>query len=153
MKLRNILFAVLLVSALFACNKTATNAKRLINSGKWKVIELKADGTEIMSGTYWEIDMCDHSDELCYGEWKTADGGHALFAWQFREKGKAFELSRQEEEGAHSHGGADKKAAELCYGLSGVYDVTESSRSRMVLESTKAKEYDGKKVRLVIEQE
>lgn len=156
--LKIILLGAILVIGSVACNKTKINSKRFMKAGEWKVTELSVDGSNEAELPSWEIKECDIYKESCKGEWKNDEGGHAEFVWQFREKGKKFEISRQAEEEddhGHGHGHGDNHAAEeaaaQAYAFSGVYDVVERKKKKMQFETTAALGHAGKKVVIKIE--
>ena len=131
-----LLFSGILLT-LGACNKTKTNSNKLIKAGEWTVTELSVNGTNEAELPSWHIEECDIYAESCHAEWENEEGGHSEFVWQFREKGKTFEISRQEGEhghGAHNH--ADEEANAQCYAFSGVYEVVESKKKSMEFKST-----------------
>jgi hypothetical protein len=129
-----------------ACNKTKQNSARLMKGGRWEVTELSVDGTMQSVLPELIIEDCDIYDETCYGEWE-GGGGHAYFAWQFRDKGATFELSRQNmPEDGHSHGAAGLEMEQQCYDFSGVYQVDESSSTAFTFSSSATGGFSGKKV-------
>jgi len=157
------LCAVLFV-AFTACNKTKIVSKRLIKSGDWKVTELSVDGTNEEELPTWKISDCDiYGESACEGEWMGEhEGEEAHFSWQFREKGKTFEISNGEEGEDHDdhdddhddHDHGDDHAAEVAYQLaqfSGVYEVVEDKKNKMEFKTTSAQGYAGKTVVLKIE--
>lgn len=150
----NIKTAILVLSVAFlaaACNKSKTYSNRLIKSGEWTVTELSVDGTNESELPNWHIEECDIYAESCHGEWENAEGGHAEFIWQFRDKGKTFEISRQE--GSHSHSHADEEAAAQCYAFSGIYDVIKHKKKSMEFATTTAQGHSGKTVVIKIEKQ
>ena len=135
-----------------ACNKTKVNSKRLMKAGEWKVTELSVDGTNEAELPSWEIEDCDIYAQSCMAEWKNDEGGHAEFVWQFREKGKTFEISYQaDEDHAHAHDHAAEEAAAQAYGFSGIYEVIECKSKKMQFQTTSALGHDGKAVVIKIE--
>lgn len=150
-----LMLALALVVSLSACNKTAITADRFIDAGEWTATTLSVDGVPEDELPILEIMPCEIYDEVCLSEWKNEEGGHALFAWQFREKGKTFEISRQEEEEegghSHSHDHAEEEAVAQCLAFSGVYEVTERGKELMEFTSTATYGHAGKNVILRIE--
>jgi hypothetical protein len=147
MKKTLILLALVSIGILTACNKTKQSSSRLMKGGRWEVTELTVDGTAQTVLPDLIIEDCDIYDETCYGEWE-GGGGHAYFAWQFRDKGKVFELSRQNmpEDDGHSHGAAGLAMEQQCYDFSGVYQVEESSSTAFTFTSSSTAGFSGKKV-------
>jgi hypothetical protein len=141
------LLALISLICFSACNKTKRNSARLMKAGRWEVTELTVDGTAQPVLPELIIDDCDIYDETCYGEWE-GGGGHAYFAWQFRDKGETFELSRQimPEDDGHSHGEAGLEMEQQCYDFSGVYQVDESSSTAFTFSSSATSGFSGKKV-------
>lgn len=149
------MFALVLILGLSACNKTAITADRFIDAGEWTATTLSVDGVQEDELPILEIMDCEIYDEVCLSEWKNEEGGHAIFAWQFRDKGKIFEISRQEEEEedshSHSHDHAEEEANEQCLAFSGIYEVTERSKDVMEFTSTATNGHAGQNVILRIE--
>ncbi|MSP69389.1 MAG: hypothetical protein EXR20_03880 [Bacteroidetes bacterium] len=147
---------ILLASTIFivafvftACNKTKMYANRL-DGGDWKVTELSVDGTNETELPNWTIGDCDAYKGSCTGEWKNNEGGNGKFVWQFREKGKKFEISNQSElTGDH----AQDEVVLQCQNFSGVYDVIEHKRKSMKFECSATLGFAGKKVVIKIEKE
>lgn len=137
--------ALLIIS--YACNKTKTYSNRL-DGGNWKVTELSIDGVNQSELPEWIINECDIYGESCTGEWKNDEGGHGEFVWQFREKGKTFEISNQSD---HTHSHADEEAQAQCSDFSGVYTVEESGKKKMKFTSTTTIGYPGNTAVIVIE--
>ena len=135
-----------------ACNKTKVNSKRLMKAGEWKVTELSVDGTNEAELPSWEIEDCDIYAQSCMAEWMNEEGGNAEFVWQFREKGKTFEISYQaDEDHAHAHDHAAEEAAAQAYAFSGIYEVTECKSKKMQFQTTSALGHEGKSVVIKIE--
>lgn len=160
------LTAVLIV--ITACNKTEINSDRLIEGGTWKVTELSVDGVNEDELPTWEIEECDIYAESCHAEWENDEGGHTEFIWQFRDKGKTFEISHQlgedeDEEHDHDHGHdhehdhnsghAELEVKAQAYAFSGVYDVVERKKDMMQFQSTAAIGHTGKSVIIKIEKQ
>jgi len=149
---------VLAVAFLFtACNKTKKIANRL-DDGEWKITELSVDGTNENELPTWKIVDCDGYKKSCTGEWKNDEGGNANFVWQFREKGKVFEISNQSDlHGDHAgeeHAGeehAQEEAVLQCQNFSGIYEVLEHKRKTMKFKSTKTVGFSEKTVLITIE--
>ena len=133
-----------------SCNKTKVNSKRLIKAGEWKVTELSVDGSNEAELPSWEIEDCDIYEQSCMGEWMNDEGGHAEFVWQFREKGKTFEISYQADED-HAHDHAAQEAAAQAYAFSGVYEVVGRKTKEMQFHTTSALGHAGKAVVIKIE--
>ena len=91
-KVATLVLSVALLAA--GCNKSKTYSKRLIKAGEWTVTELSVDGTNEAELPSWHIQLCDIYAQSCYADWENEEGGHAEFIWQFRDKGKTFEISR-----------------------------------------------------------
>lgn len=140
------LFTVALIIA-YGCNKTKTYSKRL-DGGQWRVTELSVNGINEAELPEWTINECDIYSESCIGEWTNDEGGHAEFVWQFRNKGKTFEISNQSD---HTHSHADEEAQAQCSEFSGVYNVEESGRNKMKFTSTSTLGNPGQSTVMVIE--
>lgn len=135
----SLLLIVLFVSS--NCNKTKFRSNR-IDENKWEVTELSVDGQNITPLPTLKFNDCKIYKENCNGWWYLGEG-HAEIAWQFREKGKLFELSNQAD---HVHGIEDVRAAEQCIQFSGVYDVVKSKRNSFEIKTNNAFGYKGKTV-------
>lgn len=151
------LIAIILVG-FSACNKTKRNSNRFIKAGEWSVTELSVNGTNEDELPSWHIKDCEIYETSCFAEWENPEGGHAEFIWQFRDKGKTFEISHQAEadEGEehdhdHDHDHASQEAASQAYAFSGVYEVTEDKKDMMQFETTSAIGYQGETVLIKIE--
>jgi len=144
-------FVALAAVMLSSCNKTNKATKRLIKAGEWKVTECSIDGTNEEELPTWDISDCDPYEAVCIAKWENDEGGHAEFAWQFNKKGEEFTISHQAEEGEHEHNHADEEVAEQSYKFSGVYTVTESSKTKMRFTSTTAVGAPGQTAVIVIE--
>lgn len=144
--------------ALTACNKTKMYSNRL-DGGDWKVTELSVDGKNEAELPKWNIGECDAYKETCTGSWKNDHDHTAKFVWQFREKGKKFEISNQskvEDVTAGLIGDMFFHAEELadqCVNFSGVYNVLEHKKKMMKFESTSAIGFPGQKVIISIEKQ
>lgn len=139
---------------LASCNKTNKVSNQFIDAGEWNATTLSVDGTQEDELPILEIMACEIYDEVCMGEWKNEEGGHAVIAWQFRDKGETFEISSQgaEEEGeGHEHDHAEEEALAQSYAFSGVYTVTSSDKDVMEFSSTATLGHPGQTVVLRIE--
>lgn len=138
------------ITALFltvSCSKSKRNSKKL-DDNKWKATELSVDGTSVSELPTFKFNDCDIYKEACKGWWYLGNDGHAETAWQFRNKGKEFEIINQAD---HAHSIEDIKAADQCIAFSGVYNVIKSTRNKMEFESTTTFKYPNKKVVLKLE--
>lgn len=153
MKKNKLLFlsAIMIAFTFFACNKSKKYSNRLMKAGDWHVTELSVDGVNEAELPEWHIEDCDIYEESCYGEWENAEGGHAEFIWQFRDKGETFEISRQEAEDGHTHDHASEEAVAQCLNFSGVYEVVSHKKDQMEFKSTTAYGFNGKTVIIKIE--
>jgi hypothetical protein len=152
MKIKLILLVVG-IATLASCNKTKQASKRL--SGEtWKVVELSVDGiTQAELPTTLVFNDCDIYAESCNGEWNR-DAHHAHFIWQFREKGKKFELSNQSSaEDAHGGGHEAEENIAQCAEFSGVYEVINQDKKMLFLESMNTIGYAGQKVVFKLEKQ
>lgn len=149
------LLALVLIVAT-SCNKTEKVSDNFISAGDWTITELSVDGTNEAELPEWEIKACDIYAASCEGHWKNDEGGETEFIWQFREKGKTFEISHQGAEAEesdddhddhdHDHDHAGMEVAVQAYNFSGVYEVLECSKDAMKFQSTAALGHSGKTV-------
>lgn len=142
-----IIIAITALIFTISCNKSKRNSKKL-DDNKWKAVELSVDGVNVSELPTFKFNDCDIYKEACKGWWYLGEDGHSETAWQFRNKGKEFEISNQAD---HAHGLEDVKAADQCIAFSGVYNVIKSTRNKMEFESTKTFKYPNQKVVLKIE--
>ncbi|MFT5822881.1 MAG: hypothetical protein ACI8ZM_004138 [Crocinitomix sp.] len=147
--------AIAILFSVVACNKTKTTSNRFMDGGEWNVTELSVGGVNEEELPTWEVEECDLYNESCFAEWKNEEGGHAEFVWQFREKANTFEISHQakeeEHEGEEEHAHADEEVAEQAYNFSGVYSVSEKSKTAMEFTTTSAAGFAGSSVKIKIE--
>lgn len=141
------ILAVIFTVSFTACNKTRQYSKRMAGE-TWQVTELSVDGTNEAELPVLVFEDCDIYEESCRGEWKNEEGGHGEFVWQFRKKGKVFEISNQSD---HSHGHADEEAQVQLSNFSGVYDVTGHKKEEMRFESSSTAGFPGHKVVIKME--
>lgn len=137
-------FTVLLFTG---CNKSKRYSNKM-DGKKWQVKEILIDGASQSNLPELLFKECDIYEESCEGSWISAEDGRSAFAWQFRDKGKTFELSNQSD---HAHSLLDVKASEQCIAYSGVYEVTESKLNSLKVQSTLTNGFKGKTVVLVFE--
>lgn len=145
-----ILLSLLMFSAT-GCNKTKRNTN-LLGGESWTVTTLTVDGTAQAEIPTLSFSECDPYNEVCTGEWLHELGHHALFSWQFRNKGKTFEISNQSTlEDAHGAGHEAEENILQCQNFSGVYEVTERSKKKMQFRSTAVLGFPGQTVEMVLE--
>lgn len=132
--------------ALVACDKNKKLSKRL--SGEtWKMSTFTVGEAAKQDLAEINFDDCDIYDESCTATW-ILDDQSANFIWQFREKGKVFEISNQ------SSLSADLEPAILqCMNLSGIYDVTDSEKTSMTISSNATFGYGGQLVEIKLSKE
>jgi len=140
-------FALLLIVALMACNKSNRNSRR-VEGYKWKVTSINVNGNAETNLPTLLFKDCDIYNEVCKGTWISDEDGRAEFVWQFRDKGKTIEIANQTD---HVHDVLDVKAAEQCIAFTGVYEVVNSKRKSLSIKSTKANAYQGKEVKIEME--
>jgi len=138
-----------------ACNKSKINSKRFMKAGEWKVTELSVDGTNEDELPHWHVEDCDIYKESCEAHWENEEGGEAHFVWQYRDKGKTYEISYQKEEDSgghsHSHDHATEEAEAQAYNFSGVYEVVSAKKKSMEFKSTSTLGFSGQTVVIKIE--
>lgn len=132
---------------LFSCNKTKRFSNRL-GGYKWEIIEMTAEGKADTSLPVILFKDCDIYKESCSGTWQTPSGGRSQIYWQFRNKGKEFEISNKTD---HVHSVNDVKSAEQNIRYNGIYDVIESRRKRITIKSTATNGFPGKEVIIKME--
>lgn len=138
-----IIFLAISTSALaiISCNKTKQNAKTLQGT-TWNITSLIIDGVADTNFAELEFGEGNIYKEVLSGKWHNAGNSHGTsaaeisFVWQFRDKGKTFEISNQSE-------GDD---ALQCSQLSGVYQVENSTKTEYEFSSSATIGYNGKKV-------
>jgi hypothetical protein len=145
-----IIFSAFIIStiAIFSCNKTKQNAKTLQGS-TWNMTALTIDGVADTNLAELEFGEGNIYKEVLTGKWHNYGHSHGAaaaevgFAWQFRDKGKTFEISNQSE-------GDD---AVQCSQLSGVYNVESSSKTEYEFSSNATIGYSGQKVVIKMKKE
>lgn len=144
------LIVLVFITALIVanCDKNKRYSKR-VDDNKWEVTELTIDGEKQDSLPVIKFNFCDIYEETCEGSWSSSDG-KAIIAWQFRDKGKTFELSNQTD---HGHDLADIKAAQQCIKFTGIYEVIKSKLSRFEIKSSKTIGYPNKSVVITMEKQ
>jgi hypothetical protein len=151
---KNTLFASMalcLLLVLGACNKTKQASERL-SGATWKVTTLSVDGVAEEHFPTLTFEECDiYGGASCKGDW-THDSYHAHFVWQFREKGKKFELSNQSDlEDTHGGGHEAEENIIQCQNFSGVYEVKERKKDVMEFTTTNALGFPGQTVVMKLE--
>ena len=138
-----IIFSAFIISnlAIVSCNKTKQNAKTLQGT-TWNMTALTIDGIADTNLAELEFGEGNIYKEVLTGKWHSEGHSHGTssaevsFAWQFRDKGKTFEISNQSE-------GED---ALQCSQLSGIYTVESSTKTEYEFSSNSTIGYNGKKV-------
>jgi len=134
--------------AITSCNKTKQNAK-IFEGTTWIVTSLTIDGVADTALPELEFGEGDIYKEVLTGLWHNTGHTHGTgaaeikFAWQFRDKGKTFEISNQSE-------GDD---AIQCSQLSGVYTVNSKEVNGYEISSAATIGYNGKKVIIKMKKE
>ena len=144
--MKKIIYILIAAAFLTACSKTKKYSKRLAGE-EWTAKSVTIDGQATDEHFVLAFDDCDIYEELCMGTWESEEG-HAhgteeevRFVWQFREKGKVFQLSNQTE--GHE--------AVQASSFSGIYDVMEMDKEHFKITSASTVGYLGKKVEIVME--
>jgi len=115
-----------------------------MKAGEWKVSSILIDNASQGDLPTWMINDCDIYDEVCLAKWMASNGAETVFAWQFRDKGQTFEISRQE--GSTDDSPNSLAIAQQCYDFSGIYDVEEEKKDRMRFSSETTLGYPEQKV-------
>ena len=132
--------------ALISCDKNKKWSKRLAGEN-WAATALTINGQAEDNLPELHFDECDIYDETCTGEWML-NGSSSAMAWQFREKASVFEISNQSELEQ------DIDPAILqCMNMSGVYEVLESEKEKIVIRSDATYGYEGKFVEMTLEKQ
>lgn len=149
MKTKLITITTSIVLAISACSKTKVSTNK-IGGEEWHVTELSVDGVNEDELPHLMFNDCNAYEESCTGQWKNHEGGKSNFAWQFRNKGKTFEISNQSElTGDH----AQDEAVLQCQNFSGVYEVIERKKESMELKSKTTLAYSNQTVVIKLEKE
>ena len=131
---------------LFSCNKNKKFSKRL--SGEtWTTVEITVDGDKQEDLSTLTFNECDIYKDNCFASWEV-ENTKANFIWQFREKAKIFEISNQSELTEDL-----ELAIRQCINYSGVYDVTDNSKTSLTIKSTSTIGYDGEEVIIKIQKQ
>lgn len=138
--MKKVLLISLVVFITTSCNKTKTSSKSL-QSTTWKFTSLTIDQVSDSSLATLSFEDGDIYNEVLLGYWYNTDTSTAKevsFAWQFRDKGKTFEISNQSE--------GDE--ALLCSQLSGIYQVNKLENGTFSIQSTSTIGYPNKLVKI-----
>ena len=139
-------FKVMLLCVAFmllnlACNKTRQHSKWLCGE-TWKVNEITIAGQPDNLKPVLHFGECAIYDEICFGTLQLEEEGYASFAWQIRAKGSIFELSDQTE----MVNAGNEKAVSFSSSFSGIFNINEITKKRMIISSDNCKKYAGKEV-------
>jgi hypothetical protein len=129
---------LLIVVTFISCNKNKQSSKTLQGS-TWKFTSLKIDGVSDSSLATLKFKEGNMYNEVISGTWVNHDSSQTdeiTFVWQFRNKGKTFEISNQ----------SDGDAALQCSMLSGIYQVTQLKNSNFSITSKSTIGYSNKEV-------
>jgi hypothetical protein len=143
---------------LLACRKDNFYSKRLMKGETWTVQSIKINETLSEISGSWEITQgVNIYDSVPQAVWKQRDYNSAnvvyfdaVFQWQFHEKAKKFYINYQilcEECEPNTLDTLDN----FCNAISGQYDVSQRSRTKMIFNSTTTKGFNNQKVEIVIE--
>jgi hypothetical protein len=133
---------LLLVSLLFACNKTKKINKKFIEAGEWKV-RMEIDGVLDTVSAFWIIDKTQLEQDTAQALWFQANNNEVEFKFQFNNKGEDFYLYYQHQNYENS---IVPTSAINCYNYSGKYSVQAHSKTFIQIESYDTKQYSGKQV-------
>lgn len=137
---------LLLVFVNFGCNKDKCYSKKLMKGEVWVVEHLTVDGVNFGVMGEWEVTQ----DVDIYGEVPSASwnnlGDTSTFQWQFRDKGKTFEISADDTCCSSSINVIDFQN----YFLSGEYNVIKHKRKYMEFSSSTTQEFSGQLVEIHI---
>lgn len=142
--MKQLIYILTLITLLmiFSCNKNKQSSITLQGT-TWKFTSLKIGGLSDSSFATLKFNEGNIYNEVLTGGWSNKGNTQTetvIFAWQFRDKGKTFELSNQSE-------GDD---AIQCSELSGIYAVDELTETTMKINTTSALGYVNKKVEIVL---
>jgi hypothetical protein len=135
-----------LITTITSCNKTKQYSS-LLSGETWKVTAITVDGTPYDILPTLSFNACDIYDEICMAEATTGAPRVANFAWQIRDKGTTFELSDQTREVDNDN----QDAVTFTSSFSGVFSITEATKSKMIFNSTATIRYPNKVVIITIE--
>lgn len=141
-------FSIALLVFATSCNKNKINSKTLQGT-TWNFTSLTIDGVADSNLAELEFGEGNIYKEILTGKWHNYGHSHGAaepevnFVWQFRDKGKTFEISNQSE-------GED---AVQCSMLSGVYTVDENSKTEYIISSNATIGYNGKTIIIKMKKE
>ena len=151
------LIAFSFLITLFSCNKDKFYSKRLMKGETWTVQSIKINDTLSNISGSWKITQgVNIYDSVPQAVWKQRDYNSnavnfdAVFQWQFHEKAKKFYINYQvlcEECEPNTLDTLDN----FCNAISGQYDVSQRSRTKMIFNSATTKGFNNQKVEIVIE--
>ncbi len=147
--MKNLGFVLVLLLLFTACNKDKSRSKKLMKGDVWTVESIFIDGQgQPFTGKFatWTIEQ----DVNIYDRVPTAlwygDGEEIEFNWQFRNKGKTFEIAPNDS----TCDGTFPDLEMFGYFIAGEYTVEKHSRKEMTFNSTETYGYSGQLVEIKI---
>ena len=142
--MKQTIYIITIITSLMiiSCNKNKQSSKTLQGT-TWKFTSLKIGGVIDSSIATLKFNEGNIYNEVLTGAWLNQGNTQAetvIFAWQFRDKGKTFELSNQ----------SDGDDAIQCSELTGIYTVDELTETTMKINTTSALGHVNKKVEIVL---
>ena len=131
---------ILLFTTIVSCNKNKQSSKKLQGT-TWKFTSVKIDGVSDSSLATLKFNEGNIYNEVITGIWMNqlmTQSEDVIFAWQFRDRGKTFELSNQ----------SNGDDALQCSELRGIYATDELTETKMRIISTSTLGYINKKVEI-----
>jgi hypothetical protein len=145
-KLGIILLLFILVAS---CNKDKSRSKKLMKGDVWLVESINIDGeAQGFTGNFatWTIEKdVDIYNQVPSALWD-ANGQEIEFNWQFRNKGKIFEIAPNDS----TCDGTFPELELFGYYIAGEYKVEKQSRKEMTFTSTETSGYPGELVQVKI---
>jgi hypothetical protein len=134
-------FIVVCAISIISCNKEKQTTKTLEGT-TWIVTELKVDGVADTSLPTLDFKKGKLYKENMMGVWHNihSTSEDAQFIWQFRDKGKTFEISNQ----------SDSASAYQCSAYSGIYTIDYKGKDSYEMSSNATYAYPSKKVILIM---
>lgn len=144
--MKNLLLLSLISIIALSCNKNKKFSKRL-SGESWSINEITIDGDKQEDLATLTFNECDIYKDNCFASWEV-DGDKANFVWQFRDKAKVFEISNQSELSDDL-----ELAIRQCINYSGIYNVTNDSKTSLTIKSSSTIGYENEEVIIKIQKQ
>jgi len=139
------IFCICLSLFFNSCDKNQNNSNKLMKGEVWQVEYILIDGeNQVFKGRWQIIQDVDIYENVPSALWRS-EGQEKVFYWQFRNKGKTFEILPDTI--------CNGSVQDLCffsYSISGEYLAKRHSKKKMIFSSSNTKGFPGKLVEISI---